>query len=275
MKIAFCSVAFREENISLEQIIKDVSSAGYKYIEIWSNHINENQIDTTREILEQHNISVSMISPYFNFTGTDDEWKTSILNGEKVLDWATKLMCPVIRIFTGVVGSNNASMEQYDNCIRGIREIASMAEKSGIRLAIETHPRTLVDTLKSSKYLIKRIGKDNVGLNLDIYHLFEVDGDPVKIYTNLKGVVFNIHAKNVKLSEGERKANPHLFLHGMQAKQKFVGISYMNDGNMDYTGFLQEVSDASYSDCISVEWFGENPRQAAIHELKFLQQHLK
>lgn len=275
MKIAFCSVAFREENITIEQIIKDVSDVGYKYIELWSNHLNDHELNATRGILEKLKVSVSMISPYFNFTGTDDEWKTSILNGEKVLGWATQLNCPVIRIFTGVVGSNNASSEQYEKCVKGIREIATMSDKEGIRLAIETHPRTLVDTLEGSKYLVNKIGKDNVGLNLDIYHLFEVDGNPVKIFENLKGMVFNIHAKNVKLSEGERKANPHLFLHGMQAKQKFVGISYMNDGNMDYAGFLREVFESGYDDCISVEWFGENPRQAAAHELNYLRRYIK
>jgi 3-dehydroshikimate dehydratase len=274
MKIGFCSVSFREENIGLKDIIKIVASTGYDSIEIWSNHLIAEEVDYIREAVAEHGLSVSMFSPYFNFTDTKKEWLESIENAKKIIEYADRLNSPLVRVFTGVLGSAEATQEQYQNCVDGIRKVAEMADDKGISLAIETHPRTLVDDVDSSARLIESVNRSNVGLNLDIYHLFEVVGDPVGIFKRLKDVVFHIHAKNAHLSDIEKKENPHLFLHDLQAKQRFYGIAYLKEGDMPYDDFLKEVKKSKFSGCVSVEWFGENPREAAVHELQYLRKFI-
>lgn len=279
MKISVCSVAFRNEPADIFSIIDIIAGIGYKSIEIWGNHLvlekfDKNFVKKLNHRLEFSGVDVSMISPYFNFTTSKESAEKSINHSKLIFEYASNLKCPLVRVFTGVTGSKEATVEQYERCLRGVREVALVAKEYGLKLAVETHPNTLVDTPESSKKFIESVAMENVGLNLDIYHMWEIRPDPVAIYLELESITLNIHAKNAKLTNAEKQKHPHLFLHGHQAKQKFYGIVNLENGDMEYDDFLLTLKERDFEGPLSIEWFGDNPTVNIAKELNYVRKIL-
>lgn len=277
MKISFCSIAFRKESFSLEEIVPIIAEIGYDGIEIWGNHLSEDwqKLGEIKRTLDKYSLQVSMISPYFNFTGSFQEWEASLQATEKFIDYAYLLQSPLVRVFTGVAGSDQVSPELRKRCVEGLKKAAAYGELKGIILALETHPCTLTDNIHSTLQLLGEVAADNLKINLDIYHFWEIYRDPVFVLQALSPHIVHIHAKNAILSPEERRKNPHPFLHDRQAQQEFVGVTHLAEGEMEYQPFLRELVRENFSDFLSVEWFGENVQEAAHHELVYLRQQLR
>lgn len=275
MKISFCSIAFRKEELPLPEIIPGVSGLGYDAIEIWVNHIKKPLLPRIKEALERVALPVSMISPYFDFTSSPQTSKRSLKHAEEVIGWADHLGAPLIRAFTGLTGSAKATGAQKKACVAALKETAAMAKDANITIALETHPATLTDNIEATLDLLAAVAAPNVKLNLDIYHFWEIYHDPLLVLEKLFPQVVHVHAKNARLSPEEQLEQPHPFLHDRQARQEFRGITYMEDGLMDYRPFLRELAARGFQGYISVEWFGDSVWDAARLELDFLRRELR
>lgn len=271
MKISTCSVSFRNEPLDIFQICDFTAGIGIDYLEIWGNHLDlskdfEKFSRSLSEKMDSSGLKCSIISPYFDFTGSNTALAESLKLGRRIFEIASLLKAPQIRLFTGTIGSHDISKAKYDQCIEGIISMAEEAKQYDINLSIETHPNTLVDTLNSTVLLLKEVNMDNVGLNLDIYHLWEVHFQTIEIYEILKDKVFHMHAKNAKNSLIK---DSHQFLHGQQARQKFFGIVNLEDGDMPYEDLLGHLSD-NYNGTVSIEWFGPNPQDNIRKDLSYM-----
>lgn len=274
MKFSFCSIAFRKNHTSLSEIIPRLSHFGYDGLELWANHLSGglSQAQEIRKRLDGFGLEIPMISPYFDFTGSQDKWVKSLESAEKFIELAGVLKAPLIRVFTGVVGSKEATEIQWRNCVKGLKIVAQMTAGKGISLALETHPSTLVDNTESTLMLLERVGAQNLRVNLDIYHLWEVHRDPLKVLDALYPHVAHIHAKNAFFSRVIQGRDPHPFLHDRQAAQEFQGIAQLKAGEMDYKPFLEELVKREFPGFISIEWFGDNIFETAERELAYLRQ---
>lgn len=270
---SLCSVAFRNEDLLINKIIDYTAKIGYESIEIWSKHIKSDyEIELAKEGISQNKINVSMVSPYFDFTGDEEYLIKSYNKAVRYIDIADELKSPFIRVFTGTISSDEISEKKYSQCVKILQELADIAKEKGVGFAVETHPRTLVDTTIAAKKFINDVGKDNVGLNLDIFHLWEVDGDVIKILDMLFENVFHIHAKNANHIIAKDNESP-LFYHEKKASQDFSGVTYLNEGEMKYDDFINRLLELNYKHAFSIEWFGEEPIKAANHELKYLKKY--
>lgn len=270
MHTSLCSVAFRNEDLLIDKIIDYTAKIGYDSIEIWAKHIKSDyEIDLAREGISRNKLNVSMVSPYFDFTGNKANQVKNYEKAIKYIDIANTLKSPFVRVFTGTISSNEISETKYKQCVKILQELADIAKDKGIGFAVETHPRTLVDTTIAAKNFINDIGKENVGLNLDIFHLWEVDGDVIKILNILFKNVFHIHAKNANLTIAKNHKSA-LFYHEKKATQDFSGVTYLDKGEMRYDDFIKRLKELNYKYSFSIEWFGEDPVKAAKHELVYL-----
>lgn len=271
MKFSFCSIAFRNQKVTLLEIVTLIAETGYDGIELWANHVNnKTNLETLKNVLKQNNLSVPMLAPYFDFTSGTDKWQQSIKTAEHFAELASFLNVPLIRAFTGIVGSAEATESQKRDCIKGLRQICQIAEKKGIIIALETHPSTLVDNIDSTLWLIENVGSENLKVNLDIYHMFEVYKDPIMVLDALFSHIVHVHAKNALFEPEQREQAKHPLLHDPQPKADFVGVESLASGEMDYAPFIQALANKNYNGYISVEWFGSNPMEAAPLELDYL-----
>ena len=271
MKTSFCTIAFRHKKISLEDMIFIISKLGYDGIEIWGKHLigSETSLKDLSNFIAARKLNVSMISPYFNFTDSQKKWIRSIEEAQKNLAFAVELNCPLIRCFTGEVGSKWATKKQWENAVLGIREIANSAQKDGITIAIETHCDTLADTTTSCIKLLEAVNMKNVGLILDFYNLWEVEPqNPLEILDILYPYSVHIHAKNAILSRG--KVSP--FRYVMDETRVLDSIRLLGNGDLEYTEILRELIKRDYNGYFSIECFEteRNILWVAEEELRYI-----
>ena len=252
-------------------MISLLAESGYQGIELWGNHIGKDtDIGALKFLLDSHNIEVPMVSPYFDFTDSKDKWQQSLQTADTYIDVAAALNSPLIRAFTGIVGSKEATKDQFQRCVEGLKIICGQAAKKGVSVALETHPSTLVDNVDSTLLLIESVGADNLKVNLDIYHMFEVHKDPGYVLEKLYEHVVHIHAKNAVIKPEEREQAKHPLLHDPNPRADFVGVTSLADGEMDYKLFIKALQERNYVGFVSIEWFGKDPIKAARSEIDYL-----
>jgi sugar phosphate isomerase/epimerase len=95
---------------------------------------------------------------------------------------ATKLGAGVIKITERVDRwSKTMSLhDQLQQVVANLREVASLAQKTGIRLAVENHGRL---TASEHLWVIERVASDYVGFCLDTGNSLLLQEDPVATST--------------------------------------------------------------------------------------------
>jgi len=272
MKTSFCSIAFRNDKREILELIPEIAELGYNGIEIWGNHLTGglSNVLSVKKAVREHGLEVPMISPYFDFTGSEVKWLSSLSVAKRYVQYAVVLGCPLIRVFTGVVGSGDISNKVWKTAVEGLKVISSIAEEQGISLALETHPGTLTDTVESTLRLIEAVGAPNLKVNLDIYHFWDATEDFRIPLDKLREHTVHVHAKNTNLSAAQRRSNPHLLLHDKEAAQEFFGIVGLREGGLPYEEFFRDLLTGGYDGFVSIEWFGDAPSRAARSELEYL-----
>lgn len=163
MKTSYCCNVFKFED--LPRGLGYIAGLGYDGTEFWEKHLCELNVDELAEQLGQMDLGVAQICPYFNFTGTQEEWDESIRIAETYIGYSLKLGKPLIRVFTGKVGSDEAEPAQWDAGVKGLRKVCEMAAPEGVGFALETHRGSLMDTLDATRRLLDDVGMDNLGVN--------------------------------------------------------------------------------------------------------------
>lgn len=209
-----------------------------------------------------------MVSPYFDVTGSASDMRASIKKAKMYCEYASILKAPLLRTFTGFMGSDEADDSTWTEAIARLRFLCDIVSEHDIELALETHPKTLVDSVPSVLRLIKGVERQNLVLNLDIYHMWEKHQDPVWIWEQLKPHVRHVHAKNAIIPPSNGDEYP--LLHDKKGLQEIEGVTYLDRGNMDYSSFVTCLTRDSFNGWVSLEWFGEDPWTAAEHELNWL-----
>ena len=268
MKTSFCSIAFRKSPKNIADIIPIIADLGYDAIEVWGNHFGDIPLSDIVDLTKDHGLAVSMLSPYMDFTAGKESYRRSLETADDFLAKATVLGAPNIRVFTGFVGSADATPTEWSEAVAGLSQLSRMAAGSGINFALETHPKTLVDTVESTKRLLIDTDAENLRLNLDIFHMWEVHKEPLWVLGQLRPFVSHVHAKNADLPPMVDSHHP--LLHDKQGLQNIVGVTYLEDGKMYYPDFLKALELSDYDGYVSIEWFGENVIDAAGHELEYL-----
>jgi sugar phosphate isomerase/epimerase len=262
MRTSFCSIGLKDENI--RHIIPQVAEIGYEGIEIWGQHLEKylaegNSPNTLKHLLDDSGLVVPVISPAFNFTGSESEHAQSVALGMRYIDFSEALGKPLIRVFTGSKGSAEATDDDWKRCAAALQTLCEEAQPRGIALALETHPKNLMDNVPATHKLLDMVNYPNFKIIYDAWHVFnEGQADPVQSVDEFWFWIAHVHAKN-----RERKARGP---YGTDAR-------YLDSGDMQWLPVLERLKRKGYPGFISIEWFGiDRTRvwEVAEHEYKYL-----
>ena len=103
-----------------------------------------------------------------------------------LLDLTRTWGAPRLRLFAGGVGRDQAGADQRRAIMRDLGTTADMAHDRGLRIAVETHPQTLADSLPATLDLLDALDHPAVGVNFDVLHVWESGADPVPAFTALR-----------------------------------------------------------------------------------------
>lgn len=141
-------------------------------------------------------------------TGRDEEFAESL---ETAMSYAQALDCPQVHVMAGIPdpqGPARRTVEQALNheaaevYIRRIRQAADRAAADGRRVVIEpiNHvdmPGYFLGSVALGLQMIERIDRENLGLQLDLYHAQITDGDLTRLLRSSAEVIEHIQIASV------------------------------------------------------------------------------
>jgi sugar phosphate isomerase/epimerase len=235
LKNSFCTIAYKNSQVPLPEILQHLSSCGYDGAELWWPHVeklSKSQLEETKALLKKLNLVIPMISPYlgnFNLPMTNrDEMLDRVRVAAPV---AVALGSPLLRMFAGwtcETSSLTASPEYWKYNLDGYREMAKIVKDHGLHLALETHDETLADSIDGINRILEA-GMGRIKINLQPDEIGKNSGlaKKVDVYRKLKEHVVHAHLRPFFEDEQEKTEWAELFAEFQKNQFKgFVSIEH-------------------------------------------------
>jgi sugar phosphate isomerase/epimerase len=256
MKLSFCTIAFQKNKwgqdrtleTPLPAILPVLAAAGYDGVEIWEPHVHDFRdaaLDDLRRQLADLRLAVPMLSPYFDFTTSEETAAQSLADARRALVVARRIGATGIRCFTGKTASQDATPEQWARAARCLQTLADESAADGIAWVLEIHSWNLMDTIAGTQRLLRETDRKNVGI---IYHPGNLLPDYIGAIDVLAPAIKHVHAHNRRDGKG----------------------SGLAEGELDYRQIIPRLRQVGYTGYLSVEWFGDDAPGVARKEAVYL-----
>lgn len=176
------------QNLMMQDFMRDMmrvmNSDGIAAMECYHSTAWDNE-PIMEIILDNPNVEFwSLHAPYGSFydpSSPDDEIrKNAIAAYSDAIEAAHNLGAGIVVAHPGA----NTEYDVYRDsrlgfCVDTYKHIADFAGERGIKLALEPLPKNEVgNTLDELLWIVENIGRQNVGINFDVNHLFPADAIP-------------------------------------------------------------------------------------------------
>ncbi|MBD3181350.1 TIM barrel protein [Candidatus Poribacteria bacterium] len=192
--------------LSLMEAIDATARAGYNAIELAcaGPHLNYQVAKESSEEVAQSifdaGLKVSALSLFNNFT--DPEGLEGHIDRAKYyINLAHIFQTDILKLTPGPPAFANANEKHWAAIKRALDQLIPEAEKSGVKLAFETHMRQLTDTVEGSLRLLEIADSPVVGLTVDFSNLRFSGEDMNEAFNALGDKMYNTHLKNGTLGE--------------------------------------------------------------------------
>ncbi len=154
------SITFRQ--LTPREIVALVARAGLAGIE-WGGdvHVPHGQVATGGEVArmtQDAGLAVAAYGSYYRVGVSEADG----LAFERVLQTASALAAPTVRVWAGNRGSADTDASYRAAVAEDARRIADLAQAAGITLSFEYHRGTLTDTNASAQRLLQEVAHPNV-----------------------------------------------------------------------------------------------------------------
>ncbi|MDF2937807.1 MAG: hypothetical protein K0Q90_3180 [Paenibacillaceae bacterium] len=278
MNIVFCSISFRHELVSFQELIQFADANRFSGFELWGVHGRSVLQSQPREIpyrmdqLEAQGQQITMLSDYIDLCadpgreqGLREQWMG-------MLSMARTFRTRQIRIFAGNKSAALALPEEWERCMDRLRMLAGIASEQGIVVVVETHSNTYADSLESALRILRDVNHQQVKVNVDFLHLWEAGEHPVDCLLQLKAHTVNYHLKNVaSLNQAGIFAPGNVFSpSGIR-----MGMTPLAEGAIDYSAILSCLAEEDTPHPLALEWFGPEPVRYLRAEREWLGSWIK
>ena len=163
---------------SLEEATDHYAAAGVKGITVWRQWLEGRDIAKVGGALRAAGIEVVSLCRGGFFPAPDAAGRRRAIDDNlKAIDEAEGLGAPLIVLVCGAVPAQPLE-ESRSQIADGIAAVLDRAEQADVKLAVEPlHPmyadsRSAINTLRQANQMCDRIGSPQVGVTVDVYHLW-------------------------------------------------------------------------------------------------------
>jgi sugar phosphate isomerase/epimerase len=163
---------------TIEECIKNYSTAGISGITIWRNVLENKNLRDVEKLLDDSNLDVVSLCRGGFFPSVDTNKRADAIDDNFLaIEQAAAIGAPLIVLVCGADGRQSLEKSR-DQIKEGIVRILPFAQSAGIKLAIEPlHPmyagdRSAVNTIKQANDMAAEINSEWVGVAVDVYHLW-------------------------------------------------------------------------------------------------------
>ncbi len=162
----------------LQTAVKKFAARGLHAITVWRQALEGIKLADARRILDDAGMEVVSLCRGGFFPSTDvAARKTAIEDNRRAIEAAAEIGAPLIVLVCGADPGQSLA-ESRKQIQDGIEFILPYAKENNIKLAIEPlHPmyaddRSAINTLKQANDMCERINDPDVGVTVDVYHLW-------------------------------------------------------------------------------------------------------
>lgn len=227
-----------------EERIDCVAEAGLGAFEFWDWPSKDINLINKRRQLRNLEVAAFITEPRGRLVNADAE--AELKQGvSRSIAVAQILECRNLIVLVGRESSALSRQEQHDNIVRGLKQVAPLAEEAGVILLIEPlnvivdHVGFYLSSSQEAFQIIGEVNSPNVKVLYDIYHQ--------------------------QISEGNLIANiiKHLDLIGYLHVADVPGRHEPGTGEINYANVIRQVSKAGYSGYVGLEyWPSGDPYQS-------------
>lgn len=272
MNLSVCTISFRHQLISIEQIATWAQANHFQGIELWGAHAKNlaEQPQFNHNWLSGFNLHTSMLSDYLPLLASEQELYQQVqLLCRLAKHWGAKK----IRTFAGQKASVDTSSAERKILTQRLHNICTWLDDHGLTLIIETHPNTFADTVESTQQLFNEVAKDNLKLNFDVLHIWESKANVLDALEVLRSKINHFHLKNVSSEKFLSVFSPPNVYAASGSRE---GMIPLFEGKVDYREFIKHLhthNDPQLAEIdASLEWFGNQSKQTLRHDRYLIQQ---
>ena len=163
---------------TLEEAITQYQKAEIPAITVWRQHLMPHGPEEAGKMLRDSGLEVVSLCRGGFFCATSaagrEEAKTE---NRRVIDEAAAIGAPLVVLVCGAVPGLDMAVARQQ-ILDGINAVVPHAKAAGVKLGIEPlHPmyaadRSAVNTLEQANNMVYALGSDEVGVVVDVYHLW-------------------------------------------------------------------------------------------------------
>jgi sugar phosphate isomerase/epimerase len=188
----------------IQTSIRRVARFGYDAIELVGEP-DQHDVAEVRRLCDSEGIVVSSICSIFFGEDRDlvhmDKAQRSkgVDYAKSVVDFAAEVGAPTINLAPSPVGKVapvGTKEQEWENAVASLREIASYAERAGVRTCLEPWNRYetyFINRLDQALELAAATEHENLGVMGDSFHMNIEDKDIADAYRRAAGRLFHVH----------------------------------------------------------------------------------
>jgi len=272
MILSICTISFRHQLISIEQLAQWAQTNHFQGIELWGAHAKNlaAQPDYNKDWLAGYGLKTTMLSDYLPLNASKIALRQQVTQlSQLAKHWGTKK----IRTFAGSIASSCTSEQEFTLLASTLRQVCGWLVEHGLTLIIEVHPNTYADSVNSTQKLFELVDCDNLKLNFDVLHVWESGAEIIPSLEILKPYINHFHLKNVSSAELLDVFSPATVYSASGSRE---GIVPLFDGVVNYCAFLNYINkhpDSTIRNmAASLEWFGDHSKEILTRDRYLIQQ---
>ncbi|NOU65566.1 TIM barrel protein [Paenibacillus sp. LMG 31461] len=280
MKFAAFSGVFMAH--SIQEAMKLTKKLGMDGIEIAAREPHLSSTTSTPRIQEikalaaDLGLEIPVLAGYMGgfSTASDRECEQAFSDFNRLLEIGGELGSSMIRVSPGGPNAFMAYDYHYAKAAHWLNKCAEMAQKLQIKLLLEIHNESLVETVDSSLRLLKLTQHDNIGMIHDVGNMYITETDYGRdSIVNLDKHLFHVHVKDeIRVKEA---GAPGTFLNLTHRGQEAFLQSRLGEGEADHQPMFDALKEVGYKGWITLECHAPFPAYERLnHDFQAVQKML-
>lgn len=246
MKLGFMTWACPDW--TLDEILAKGKRYGYDCVEprVEAKHKHGLELDTSPEMLERGaerlrsgGMEIPCIATSCTFVHEKPaERERNVRTLARYVEMAAIMRVRYLRVFGGAIPQGVAVQDAVKMVVDSLQEVAPKAQKSGVRILLETH-----DDFRFSdraKAVIEQVRSPAVRILWDYAHPFNAGEAIEQTARNIIAYTLHIHVHEFTCVDG-----------------KWVFLP-LGSGHIPHAEVVRLLHHSAFTGCLSVEWIGEN-----------------
>jgi sugar phosphate isomerase/epimerase len=157
---------------------------------------------------------------------------------KRAIDLADAVDAPAVCVASGQALPGNPPGEAYDYLLDALHEVLDHADERGVDVGVEFEPELLVENVAETLALVDDVGRDRLGVNLDLGHAAVTGTDPAEAIRRCARHLTGVHLEDIAGGVGGK--HYHLV---------------PGDGDLDFRGVFDALDDAGYGGWVTLELY--------------------